>query len=98
MAIETGDCPSDDCPSYHALSVIAEAKAAGIIPAPSEAASKSYSVLLLYPEYANDSGTETYYAFVEAPDPIDAVAVPSDRPSRPRSTDDLSDRASPRSL
>jgi hypothetical protein len=36
---------------------------------------KPYSVLLLYPDYANDSGTETYYAFVEAADPIDAVAI-----------------------
>ncbi len=33
---------------------------------------KPYSVLLLYPDYANDSGTETYYAFVEAADPIAA--------------------------
>lgn len=33
-----------------------------------------YSVLLLYPDDANDSGTETYYAFVTATDPIDAVA------------------------
>jgi hypothetical protein len=32
-------------------------------------------VLLLYPDYANDSGIETYYAFVEATDPIAAVAV-----------------------
>ena len=31
-------------------------------------------MLLLYPDYANDSGTETYYAFVEASDPIEAVA------------------------
>jgi hypothetical protein len=36
---------------------------------------KPYSVLLLYPDYANDSGTETYYAFVEATDPIEAIAV-----------------------
>jgi hypothetical protein len=36
---------------------------------------KPYSVLLLYPDYANDSGAETYYAFVEAADPIAAVAV-----------------------
>jgi hypothetical protein len=36
---------------------------------------KPYSVLLLYPDYANDSGTETYYAFVEAVDPIEAVAL-----------------------
>jgi hypothetical protein len=35
---------------------------------------KLFSVLLLYPDYANESGTETYYAFVEAFDPIDAVA------------------------
>jgi hypothetical protein len=34
-----------------------------------------YSVLLLYPDYANDTGTETYYAFVEAVDPIEAVAT-----------------------
>jgi hypothetical protein len=34
---------------------------------------RPYSVLLLYPDYANDSGTETYYAFVDAADPIDAV-------------------------
>ena len=36
--------------------------------------SKPYSVLLLYPDYANDSGTETYFGFVQATDPIDAVA------------------------
>ena len=35
---------------------------------------KPYSVLLLYPDYANDSGNETYYALVEAPDPNEAVA------------------------
>jgi hypothetical protein len=34
-----------------------------------------FSVLLLYPDYANDSGTETYYAFVEAKDPIKAVTL-----------------------
>jgi hypothetical protein len=36
--------------------------------------SKPWSVLLLYPDYANDSGTETYFGFVEATDPTDAVA------------------------
>src|ERR1043166_4101418 len=46
-----------------------------IPPAGSESGQKPYSVLLLYPDYANDNGTETYYAFVEALDPIDAVAV-----------------------
>jgi hypothetical protein len=36
---------------------------------------KPFSVLLLYPDYANDSGTETYYAFVEAKDPIKAITL-----------------------
>jgi hypothetical protein len=44
------------------------------IPA-SDSDRKPYSVLLLYPDYTNDSGTETYYAFVEAVDPIEAVAL-----------------------
>ena len=39
------------------------------------AGSRSYSVLLLYPDFLNDGGSETYYAFVEARDPIEAVAV-----------------------
>jgi hypothetical protein len=34
-----------------------------------------WSVLLLYPDYASDSGTETFYAFVTATDPIKAVAL-----------------------
>jgi hypothetical protein len=38
-------------------------------------ARRPYSVLLLYPDYANDSGSETYYAFVAAPSAIEAVAV-----------------------
>ena len=44
-------------------------------PAGSDPVQKPYSVLLLYPDYANDTGHETYYALVEAADPIDAVAV-----------------------
>jgi hypothetical protein len=35
---------------------------------------KPYSVLLLYPDHINEGGTETYYAWVEAADPIQAVA------------------------
>jgi hypothetical protein len=35
---------------------------------------KPYSVLLRYPDYANVGGTETYYAWVEAHDPIAAIA------------------------
>jgi hypothetical protein len=38
------------------------------------AVERPYSVLLLYPDYANDSGLETYYAFVKAPSPLEAVA------------------------
>ena len=41
----------------------------------SDSGKKPYSVLLLYPDYANDSGTETFYALVEATDPIEAVAM-----------------------
>jgi hypothetical protein len=37
--------------------------------------SRPYSVLLLYPDYVNDNGTETYYAFIRAVDPIEAVAL-----------------------
>lgn len=36
---------------------------------------KPYSVLLLYPDYIGDYGEETYYAFVEATDSIEAVAA-----------------------
>lgn len=43
--------------------------------AANDAAKRPYSVLLLYPDYANDTGTETYYALVEALDPIEAVAL-----------------------
>jgi hypothetical protein len=39
------------------------------------AGKKPYAVLLLYPDYLNDTAYETYYAFVEAADAIDAVAV-----------------------
>ena len=37
-------------------------------------ARKPWSVLLLYPDYANDSGTETFYGFVQAGDALSAVA------------------------
>ena len=32
-------------------------------------------MLLLYPDFLDDTGYETFYAFVEAPDPLAAVAV-----------------------
>jgi hypothetical protein len=45
-------------------------------PSPSDQTGlKPYSVLLLYPDYIGDYGTETYYAFVEATDAVGAVAV-----------------------
>ena len=72
-----GPGPSKQTAITNALAAIAEAETAGITPAPGEVALKSYSVLLLYPDYyLNDFGsTKTYYTFVEAPDPIEAVAV-----------------------
>jgi len=36
---------------------------------------KPYSVLLHYPDYLDDTGYETYYALVEAQDPIAAVGL-----------------------
>jgi hypothetical protein len=54
-----------------ALSVAGEVDS----PTGNNPAKKPYSVLLLYPDYANDSGTETYYAWVEAQDAIEAVAM-----------------------
>jgi hypothetical protein len=42
---------------------------------PADPAKKPYSVLLHYPDYLDDTGYETYYAFVESSDPIDAVAA-----------------------
>lgn len=37
-------------------------------------AQKPYSVLLKYPDHLNDGGKETYYTWVEARDPVAAVA------------------------
>ena len=53
---------------------IAEAEMA-TPPTGTDHAIKPYSVLLLYPDHRNDGGEETYYAWVEAPDPIAAVAL-----------------------
>jgi hypothetical protein len=52
---------------------IAEAEE-GVPRAEGDPAKKPYSVLLLYPDDRNDGGNETYYAWVEAPDPVTAVA------------------------
>ena len=76
------DLDEDDAMEMHVFTTILAAKATGesaLLPAgetaPPGPGKKPYSVLLLYPEDVNDSGTETYYAFVEAPDAIEAVAV-----------------------
>ena len=52
---------TDDCPPWETVAA--------------SAGGKPYSVLLLYPDYLDDTGSETYYAFVEATDPIEAVVV-----------------------
>ena len=59
-----------------ARAAIAEAEAAGIRAEPfaDDFAKRPYSVLLLYPDDVNDGGSETYYAWVKALDPIAAVA------------------------
>jgi hypothetical protein len=57
-----------------AATALAEADAADIAAAVPPT-TKTYSVLLLYPDHVNDDGKETYYTFVEAADPIAAVAV-----------------------
>src|SRR5271157_120337 len=44
-------------------------------PTGDDPAKKPYSVLLLYPADVNAGGADTYYAFVEAPDPIAALAL-----------------------
>ncbi len=44
-------------------------------PVGSDPVQNPYSVLLLYPDYADDTGYETYYALVEAADPNEAVAA-----------------------
>ena len=44
-------------------------------PSAADPAKKPYSVLLLYPADANDGGAETYYAFVEAAGPLEAIAI-----------------------
>jgi hypothetical protein len=60
-----------------AQATIDEAEAAGMAsssPSASDPAKKPYSVLLLYPDDANDGGKETYYAWVQAANPIAAIA------------------------
>jgi hypothetical protein len=73
--LRANDDGEDDVRSRIAAgeAALAEADAAGIAPA-APPATKTYSVLLLYPDDVNDGGKETYYAWVEAADPIAAVA------------------------
>jgi hypothetical protein len=76
------DLDEDDAMEMHVFHTILAAKAAAqsaLLPAgeaaPPAPAMKPYSVLLLYPEHVNDGGSETYYDFVEAPDPLAAIAL-----------------------
>jgi hypothetical protein len=68
----SGDIPSEIDDAAGTITFAGQCKA---LPAGSHPGGKPYSVLLLYPDYANDGGMETYYAFVTAADPIEAVAV-----------------------
>jgi hypothetical protein len=61
----TGDCDYGPCKPI----------AAGLPQRSASVESNRYSVLLLYPDHANDSGTQTYYAFVTAGDAQQAVAT-----------------------
>lgn len=54
---------------------------------PAQDGLQPYSVLLLYPDYLNDTGTETYYAFVEARDAIDAIAIAKGQAAAEESVD-----------
>jgi hypothetical protein len=65
------DCP--ECGRHGTLKDF-RAKPSPPVAASVDPAVKPYSVLLLYPDYANDGGTETYYAWVAATDPSAAVA------------------------
>jgi hypothetical protein len=59
-----------------AKAAVAEAEASGIASSPpssSDPAKKPFSVLLLYPDDANDDGKETYYVWVQAPNPTAAI-------------------------
>jgi hypothetical protein len=85
------DCPEEYRTRHfkdaleQARDAIAAAEAAGLeCPAPAPhpivtltaaPQTKPFSVLLLYPDYVNDGGSETYHAFVEASDALDAVAI-----------------------
>ena len=71
------------------VAILAHAGAA-VPPSASDPAKKPYSVLLLYPDYTNDTGTETYYAFVEAADPFAAVAAAQRRALATNEWDDMS--------
>jgi hypothetical protein len=75
--IEWDDDSYADCPDCFRHGTLKDFRAQPSSPvaAASDPAKKPYSVLLLYPDYASDNyGQETYYAWVQAPDPIAAVA------------------------
>jgi len=82
LFIETLETQNSDRLDFHDVSVRGVQSARDLLQAAEWEAqpvaatgNKPYSVLLLYPDYLDDTGCETYYAFVEAIDPIDAIAV-----------------------
>lgn len=72
---ESGDLAEAARECQAAIALATDGRPPWGIANPNAALGKPYSVLLLYPDYANDSGYETFYAFVTACDPLDAVAV-----------------------
>ena len=72
---EHGDLAEAARACHSAVALATDARPPWDITDDRPAGCRPYSVLLLYPDYANDSGTETYYAFVETKDPTKAVAL-----------------------
>lgn len=69
------DDPGEEGEAYReAMAAISEATS-GCLALTESSGGKPYSVLLLYPDYANHSGTETFYALIHATDPIEAVVL-----------------------
>ena len=55
--------------------------------APSTPDARTFTVVLLYPDYMNDSGTETYICDVEAPDRERAITLAQEKASQAQGDD-----------
>jgi hypothetical protein len=62
-------------------------------PTGSRLAKRPYSVLLLYPDCVNDTGSETYYAWVHACDPAAAIAAAQRRAVKTNEWEDMNPNA-----